>query len=745
MRPRFAVILTPVMSLFATAVHAQSHTGFVVDGATSTPLANAVVVVNASVRGRTDGTGYFAIDAPSVTGLQSVLATHPGQLSAYLNVPASAPTIGLALTLPSYPMLTPGFEPEGPRSCTTCHASYGTGWEGEGAFVGSAHSTSALNPRVLDIWRGTASGRTSAESCAEVGGEFVAVTNADGAPVSRCYVGAGLLPDLNPQCGHAGQPRCDDHDAPESARPTAWSDCAGCHTPGAAIRVPSELDLDVAEALPIVGSVTCAGCHRIADVGDPDAPGVLEGATMIRGSLPSGLPLGLGPLDDSGGPLMATGHAPLFSESRLCAPCHQDTFHAAGMNPRWAPAGVPSEQTYAEWFESPYASGARESTCQNCHMPSLENLGVLPTFAEIATDGPSRSGAVIHTHDFSALTGTDSLEAALDLAVETRREGDLLIVDASITNVAVGHGFPSGVTSRNALIVVTAELTSGPLVEVGGEVLPLYAGSYDMGRIVSSSGGHLTLDHALDASAVGRELRAWTDSPARHAHESFGVLRALPPSERAMMLTEARGRFRILAVRGVEVDVETLGASLGDLSSAHFAVGDEERLAGVAGLGLAKVNRAADGSENVPFWRAVDVLWDNRLAPDETQRSEHRFAIPRSAAGVVTVRARLLYRRAFADLAAERGWAGNEDVALDAVSTLLLETLDAGAPDANTPDASTPDAAPSPDASLAQPSSPGCGCALHAQGRLPAWLGILGLALGLARRARRSINAGMRR
>lgn len=712
-----------VLTSLALPAAAQTHSGVVTDGSTGLPLPGAVVVVNRSTRAITDGSGAFAVTGPAGATSELVFATFPGRVTGVVSLPLGSTTTGLALAVSAYPSFTAGFTPERPAQCATCHATYMRGWGSRGGFSDSAHSTSASNPRVLDIWRGTASGRTDAALCSAVSGELVTITDAGGDTTSRCYVGVGLLPDMNPLCGHAGQPRCDDHAA--AVRPTNFSDCAGCHTPGAAIADPYELDLDVAEEDPDGGSVTCAGCHRIAEVGDPNAPGVLVGATVIRGG-PTGTPLGLGPLDDAGATGMLSGHAPLFTESLMCAPCHQDTYQADGMNPRWtAFGGVPSEQTYAEWLESPYASGPREATCQSCHMRSLDTLGIEPSLPEIATEGGVRGPSVMHAHDFPALTDPGSHAAALDLTVTARLEGSSVVVDAAITNVAVGHGFPSGVTSRNALIVVTAELPDGRLIEIGGDVLPLYAGSYDNGSVASVAGSTLTLDHAVDASAIGREIRLFNDTVTPRPHQSFGLLRTLPLGERGTNVREALGRFTVTAVRGNEVDVDSGGTSLTGLSGARFAIGDDERLAGVAGLGLAKVNVAAGDVPNVPFWRAVDLISDNRLAPDETQSSEHRFALPAGATGNVTVRARLLYRGAFVDLAVQRGWSGNEHLALEEETLLELPRIDGGVGDSGVPR----------DAGAPTPSS-SCGCSVTSEAVMPGWL-FGSLMVALALRARR--------
>jgi len=712
-----------VLGSFAGRARADLFVG-VVNGSGGAPLADAHITVNGSGRGLSAADGSFSVEAARSPLGDIVVVAWPGYVTGRERVASTAPTTGLVFALAALPVDDATFTPETPGRCAECHAPYSSGWSGAGGYDGSGHSTSATNAAVLDIFRGTASGRTDAASCALVGGSFEEVSDASGARVMRCYVGVGLLPDENAACGHAGQPRCDDTSAPASARPTQLSDCAGCHTPGAAMRLPALTDLGDAEIAPEESSVTCAACHRIRDVLDPNAAGVLVGATLVRAEDPTALPLALGPLDDAAALQMRTSWSPLHATSRMCAPCHQDTYSAPGIVARF-PDGVPSEQTYAEWLESPYASGAREATCQSCHMPTLAELGVAPSFAGIGTGGPTRTPAEMHAHDFKPLTEPAELAAALEVAVDARQEGSALVVSTSVTNEGVGHGFPSGVTSRNALLVVSAHDATGRLREIGGEVLPLYAGSFASGQIVSSTGSTVTLDRDVSTDSVGRELRVWVETDAFREHQSFGVLRPLTTSEKGWRASASLGRFRIAAVRGSEVDIE--GDLPASAAGARFAVGDERRLAGTSGVGFAKVNVAADGAPNVPFWRAVDLISDYRLASDETRTSEHRFAL-RPGAGDITVTARLVYRKTFVDLADERGWTLTDILAGEAEDVVAVDVpVDGGVPDTSIDG--------SMDASIAPtPAKDGCNCsavgAVRDSGAVPGGGALALLCLG---------------
>lgn len=701
-------LLVISLALVSVPASAQTFSGVVSDG--TSPLDRARVVVNHDARGTTDASGAFTIVTPRAAGRDRITAAAIGYLTSRLDVAATDPVTDLSFALAPMPGDDAAFAPDSPGRCYECHGSYGRGWSGIGGYDSSAHARAATNLHVLDVFAGTASGRTDAASCAEVGGSYETVGAPGGTTVSRCYVGVGMLADLNPQCGHEGQPRCDDASAPVEARPTELGDCAGCHTPGAAIATPAELDLRAAELAPDTSGVTCDVCHRIREVLDPDAPGVLEGAIMWRAIDPLGDAMALGPLDDAVYARMRTSYSPLHATSLLCAPCHQDTYTAPGTSARW-PNGVPSEQTYEEWSESPYASGEREGSCQSCHMPSLADLGIEPSLPIIAAGGPDRSAALLHSHAFGALTDPASLEKAIAVTVEARVEGDEIVASATVTNEEVGHAFPSGVTSRHALLLVTATTTGGErLAASGGEVVPHYGGALLEGTIASRIGDTLTLDRDATDALIGRELRAFVGTGHRD-YVGFGVLRGETLEGKGLRGARMLGAFRVTAVRGREIDVEGISAGL-DLSGARFAIGDDRYLAGTPGFGFAKVNVAADGARDVPFWRAVDILWDNRLAPDESQTTEHRFRIPEALAGTVTVRARLVYRRTFVGLADERGWTTEDVEAGEASAALVFDGPDAGA---------STDAGP--DGGIEPPPNGGCGCALTTEPPQPLGFG----------------------
>ncbi len=90
---------------------------------------------------------------------------------------------------------------------------------------------------------------------------------------------------------------------------------------------------------------------------------------------------------------------------------------------------------------------------------------------------------------------------------------------------------------------------------------------------------------------------------------------------------------------------------------------DGPRLPGVAGKGFAgrpgrlyaQLLRGPGGEKPVPFWLGQAEALDSRLTPGQPDLSTYRFP-----AATARVRVRLLYRRFWPHVAAERGWPDNE-------------------------------------------------------------------------------------
>ena len=106
-------------------------------------------------------------------------------------------------------------------------------------------------------------------------------------------------------------------------------------------------------------------------------------------------------------------------------------------------------------------------------------------------------------------------------------------------------------------------------------------------------------------------------------------------------------------------------------------------LAGQPGVVFAKSMGDDAGELTFAFWDATQILEDTRLALGERREDELRFAVDRDVD--VTVRARLVYRRASQLLAEQKGWeTADQEIGLEEASLpLQLRAVDAGlGPDA---------------------------------------------------------------
>jgi hypothetical protein len=97
------------------------------------------------------------------------------------------------------------------------------------------------------------------------------------------------------------------------------------------------------------------------------------------------------------------------------------------------------------------------------------------------------------------------------------------------------------------------------------------------------------------------------------------------------------------------------------------AVDDElpvSPVGGAPGYAFGKLLRDRAGDLAVPFFRAIDVVSDNRLPAGKTATTRHVFDATAAAGGPVRVTVVLLYRKTPWPLAHERGWTAVDQVRL---------------------------------------------------------------------------------
>ncbi len=255
--------------------------------------------------------------------------------------------------------------------------------------------------------------------------------------------------------------------------------CASCHAPAADSQSPGNVYLDQLNSLPALDrisakeGVNCASCHQIDQVNDNYQALHLNGNATMRfpqdGIGGSGTHEYVwGPLDDVDYPYMKAVYQPQFQESSFCASCHE---YSNPFN------GTPAQSTFSEWQASVYADpmSGQFSSCQDCHMaPSVASQELCDPPLGFG-NGPTRGAGSHRSHDISG-TSQAGLAAAVDLRIAAVfvRNGQLT-VEVEVANSGAGHGFPSGITLRNAILRVLTTGTHGlPLAQLSGPQVPFY-------------------------------------------------------------------------------------------------------------------------------------------------------------------------------------------------------------------------------------------------------------------------------
>jgi Zn-finger protein len=257
--------------------------------------------------------------------------------------------------------------------------------------------------------------------------------------------------------GGAGYVFIDTHDENDSGL------CAACHTPMADVFDPGQVRLHEVTSGNALQGVSCVACHQVHALG-PDVNGFNHiDSVEYRFPEGDGIPTALhvwGPLDDVSFNFMRTAYAPIFAQSEVCAACHEYQ----------APSGAPGQETYSEWLASPYAQpGPGFRSCQDCHMPTEDGPGPVSSSSPVVRPAEQR-----HRHDFVGAT-EEGLSTAILMETTAVQDGAELEVVCRIENAGAGHSFPSGVSVRNALLVVEATLDGASLPQSAGPTVPFWA------------------------------------------------------------------------------------------------------------------------------------------------------------------------------------------------------------------------------------------------------------------------------
>ncbi len=449
----FAGVIVVFISMVPPA-NSVPVSGVVRSKADQSPIAGAEVRVESATQGVVASmSGTFSIDLPA--GIMVTLAAGKfGFINSSIRLTPSANSAPVVIRLEPLasgpPLSNPFHDPS--VACTYCHAYYYEGWSGAGSGVASRHATAGSNTWVRDLVDGSGTG-------------------------------GGL--------GQPGYVFKRDSTSLAAGNPYTTGLCAECHLPLLSSLLPEDtpagarVDLSDAAASSPEGSlerlaydagVACEVCHKTESVqqanGEFGRTGFFGKAKLFAND--DGVQFGPLPDSDVDIPhIMRAAYNPLHTESRLCAACHEyrmdhdfdGDFDEAG--------SPPGQTTYSEWLSSSYAQ--RGVTCQKCHMsPDGDQV-------DIGVGGPSRSPSQIHNHRFEGAT-LSRLQRAADVILDATAVAGALQVQAEVRNVGAGHNFPTGFTTRNVILAVTATTNLGQSLvwsSSGTDLVPAWGGVGD--------------------------------------------------------------------------------------------------------------------------------------------------------------------------------------------------------------------------------------------------------------------------
>ena len=210
---------------------------------------------------------------------------------------------------------------------------------------------------------------------------------------------------------------------------------------------------------------------------------------------------------------------------------------------------------------------------------------------------------------------------------------------------------------RHLILLIEASCEGEPLEPLGGDAIPDFGGALMTFPAAPEEDLDLEQPFIAPAALVGDHLSFIAPEEGHHDYPGYGPFALggrFSPEEKGMPRERALGQRRITAV--AEDGTLTLNEPPPPgATRAYLLRSDEtgEGYAGRPGFAFARVPVDAEGRRMVPHFVSVDLASDNRLPPQESWESSHRFPARCSAP---TVTARLVYRRYPLWLARERGW-----------------------------------------------------------------------------------------
>jgi hypothetical protein len=551
--------------------------------------------------------------------------------------------------------------------CGHCHQTFKDQWHA------SPHRRSASNPVVQDIYAGVATALADQGACEVAGGQWwVGVVPGSDQVAPRCYIGAGALPDLNyltPGCGDVGA--CDDV-------ATNFGACADCHAP-AIDGVVGGRDLHDAVGASFEGGVHCDLCHKVESI-DLDAPAGVAGRLRLHRpvevspspSVGPWKPLSFGPYADVPNPRMGASPRTHFLTAEFCSGCHQHDQEAlvpgTSLDPQRWPDGVfPAHSTYEEWRAGPFFEIA---PCSSCHMPADPTLG---NGADLTADKLAMQGVALgwlrppgatRQHSWVGPRTPESgmLQLAAAIFIDKSVVDATLTTQITVRNAGAGHAIPTGEPLRSLVLFVQARCGDEVLTAIDGDVIPEFGGWLD--RKPSPEDWSI-----WPGAEIGDVVRVVTDD-GWIDYEGFGVFGdgSFDAMQKGLPRLRVVGQSRVTAVNGDQVSFD-VALPVGDLAyrgrDSYFEAGELAGIgavAGAPGFGFARVLADEGGAQMVPHHRAVDVVSDNRIMPQQEWTSTHVFA---ASCAEPVVDAVLIHRPYPVALARERGWENLQQIMVE--------------------------------------------------------------------------------
>ncbi|MBN1562332.1 MAG: hypothetical protein JXA10_00715 [Anaerolineae bacterium] len=480
-----------MLALVGTVLLSLSYTVATADPATQTDLpstvsgvvmntdgivANAIVQVQGTAnRTETDHHGQFTLNG--ITGPAPVVLTawSAGHYVGWAALDPAAedwsPDAPITITLKPLPT-TDNYDYgwfsfdgiEGTASCGLCHREYDE-------WTADLHAGAATNHRFLTMYTGNDVTGNEGQPT-ELG--LDGLEKSPGA--DQPDYGPGYLLDFPNRTGNCAACHTPVAATTPNNQNCAWS---GCHTNLTHERSPIDLG-DPVSPLGLKGDaadgISCDFCHKISEVildpathlPYPDMPGILsltltrpvEGEEVFYGTV----------LDVN----RRVSYLPLQSESEFCAPCHYGVFGGV-VGAGTVSGGTVVYNSYGEWLDSPYSDPDTGLTCQDCHMPVVEeNWFVFPE-----QGGLTRDYVQLHDHTMPGAADETLLQNTVTMVSETERSDGALHVKVSITNDQAGHHVPTDVPIRSMILVVNAYDANGNRLTLHeGPINPAYSGDY---------------------------------------------------------------------------------------------------------------------------------------------------------------------------------------------------------------------------------------------------------------------------